>query len=588
MHTVLIIPKGGRDAPILLTRTPYGADSRTSRNASPRRAMVLPRGDQLFTDDGYIRVYQDIRGKYGSQGDFKVTRPLRGALNDTITDESTDAWDTIEWLIHHVPESNGRVGMMGSSYDGFTTAMALVAPHPALKVAAPLHPMIDGWMGDDWFHNGAFRQPTLGYLPFGTAAKGTGPSTVRGRWDEYEAYLRAGSASGWADHTGIAQLPYWKTLSSHPAYDRFWSEQALDKILGRQPLSVPTLWTAGFWDQEDIYGAIHAWAALEQQDEANDRNYLVIGPWRHSQSTGEGRTLGPFNWEGDTALQFRRDILKPFFDRYLKNDTSAATISPVTLYNSGDNRWERFNRWPLACQSGCAAPLRPLYLQPAFGLSFDEPSAKTGDGGFDSYISDPAKPVPFIPRPSRASDSDVWAPWLVSDQRSVADRPDVLTYVTPVLTEPLRISGTPAVDLWASTSGTDSDWVVKLIDVFPDEVPDQPQLGGYQLGVSMEIFRGRYRESFAQPRPLTSNVPLRYRFDLPSANHVFLPGHRIMVQIQSSWFPLYDRNPQRYVDNIFFAKPGDFRRAEQRVFRLKGQASSILLPVVADSPRAEP
>ena len=579
LFTVIVVPKRAHNAPILFTRTPYDAAGRATRSDSPNMLSALPQGDEVFVADGYIRVFQDIRGKYGSEGEYFMTRPLRGPLNSSLTDESTDAYDTIEWLVKNLPESNRKVGMLGSSYEGFTVVMALVNPHPALKVAAPESPMVDGWMGDDWFHFGAFRQPNLDYFTGQSVARTHGSSIVRRGYEDYDNFLRAGSAGDFAKAGGLDQIPWWRKTTEHAAYDSFWQEQALDKTMAAQALKVPTMWLQGLWDQEDMWGAIHSYLAVEPKDRDNDMNYLVMGPWRHSGVNYDGSSLGRLKWDGDTALQFRRDVLKPFFDQYLKDGGSKADTPPVFIYNTGENRWDRFKSWPLACDSGCPNKMKPLYLASGFSLSFSAP-ADTRGTGFDEYISDPAKPVPFYPRPIRFADGDSWHRWLVMDQRSAADRPDVLVYATPPLTEPLRISGAPVVNLVASTSGSDSDWVVKLIDVFPDEVPSQPEMGGYQLAIGMDIFRGRYREGFATPKALTPNAPLAYKFILPTANHVFLPGHRIMVQIQSSWFPLYDRNPQTFVTNIFFARPEEYVKATQRVYHTKSEASFIDLPVV--------
>jgi putative CocE/NonD family hydrolase len=586
LHTVIVIPRGASHAPVILTRTPYNAAGRAEREASPHMLGTLPQGDEVFVRDGYIRVFQDVRGKYGSEGEYWMTRPLRGPLNSTSTDESTDAYDTIDWLVKNVPESNGKVGMLGSSYEGFTVVMALVNPHPALKVAAPMSPMVDGWMGDDWFHFGAFRQVNLDYFTEQTAAKGEGHSIVRQGYDDYENFLRAGSAGNFAKAAGLDQLPWWRKMAEHPAYDSFWRLQALDKTMAAQPLKVPTMWIQGLWDQEDMWGAIHSYLAVEPKDHNNNMNFLVMGPWRHSGVNYDGYSLGPLRWEGDTALQFRRDVLKPFFDQYLKDGAPKADTPPVLIYDTGENHWDRLKSWPLACDSGCPAKSKPLYLSAGFGLSFAAPEGPAerdakAPKGYDEYVSDPAKPVPYQPRPVRFADTDAWRRWLLMDQRSVVDRPDVLAYVTPPLTEPVRISGAPVVNLVASTSGTDSDWVVKLIDVYPGEVPSQPEMGGYQLNISMDIFRGRYRESFETPKAIAPNTPLTYKFTLPMANHVFLPGHRIMVQIQSSWFPLYDRNPQKFVPNIFFAKPEDYVTATQRIYRAPGAASFINLPVIS-------
>ncbi|UYC10600.1 CocE/NonD family hydrolase [Xanthomonas sp. CFBP 8445] len=577
LHTVIVLPKGAHGAPILLTRTPYDASGRASRLASPHMRDLLPQGDEVFVDGGYIRVFQDIRGKYGSEGDYVVTRPLRGPLNPTKVDHATDAWDTIDWLVKHVPESNGKVGMIGSSYEGFTVVMALADPHPALKVAAPESPMIDGWMGDDWLNYGAFRQVNLDYFTGQTTRRGKGEGIPRQGYDDYSNFLRAGSAGDYAKAAGLEQLPWWRKLTEHPAYDAFWQEQALDRVMARTPLKVPTMWLQGLWDQEDMWGAIHSYEAMEPRDTGNDKNYLVMGPWRHSQVNYEGASLGALQFDGDTALQFRRDVLKPFFDQYLVDGAPKADTPPVLIYDTGANHWDRLQRWPLSCAQGCPAQSKPLYLQAGGRVSFEAP--KAGQGEYTEYVSDPAKPVPFVPRPVVFGDRDMWTTWLVHDQRFVDGRPDVLTFVSEPLQAPLRIAGAPEVHLQASTSGSDSDWVVKLIDVYPDQMASEPKLGGYELPVSLAIFRGRYRESFEHPAPLTPNQPLAYRFGLPTANHTFERGHRIMVQVQSTLFPLYDRNPQTYVPNIYFAKPGDYQKATQRIWHTPQQASYIALPV---------
>jgi len=576
LHTVIVVPKGAKDAPILLTRTPYNASNRANRSNSTHMVAVLQVADEVFVGAGYIRVYQDLRGKYKSEGEYVMTRPVRGPLNPTSVDHSTDAYDTIDWLVKNTPESNGRVGMIGSSYEGFTVVMALLEPHPALKAAVPESPMVDGWMGDDWFHYGAFRQTNLDYTSSQTMKKDEGEEVVRDAYDDYEAFRRAGSAGDYIRAHGLDQLPWVKKMMNHPAYDAFWQGQALDKLVAGRPSQVPTMWLQGLWDQEDMWGAIHCYLALKAKGQA-DHNYLVMGPWRHSQVNAEGYGLGPLKWDGDTTAQFRRDVLLPFFNQYLRSGAAKADTPPVLIYNTGENHWDRLRTWPLACETGCTAPLKPLYLEPNFGLGFDRPN--TAASG-DSYVSDPAKPVPYLPRPVRFADSNRWRTWLVSDQRSVADRPDVLVYQTPVLAAPVRISGAPMADLYASTTGTDADWVVKLIDVYPDEVPSQPEMGGYELAVSMDIFRGRYRQSFESPSPIPAGKTEQYRFTLPTTNHVFLPGHRIMVQIQSSWFPLYDRNPQKYVPNIFLAHAADFQRATETVMVAGEQPSAILLPLV--------
>jgi uncharacterized protein len=580
LRTVIMIPKGVSRAPIILTRTPYDASKRVQRSVSPYLFSSLPQGDEQFSSDGYIRVFQDVRGKYGSQGDYVMTRPLRGPLNDSKVDHSTDAYDTIDWLVKNVHESNGNVGMIGSSYEGFTVLMALVHPHPALKVAVPMSPMVDGWKGDDWFHNGAFRQTNLDYIYSQTTEQGEGKHIARANYDDYTNFLRAGSTADFAKRYGFDQLGYWKKLSEHPAYDAYWQGQALDVILAKDAPTVPTMIVASLWDQEDMYGAIHTYEAMKPKDSAGDKVFLTLGPWRHSGVNYEGAMIGPLKLAGDTAMQFRRDVMKPFLDAHLKDNAPAANTPAVFAYETGTNTWRRLQRWPLACESGCAATMRNLYLKSNSSVSFEPPAAN--DTAYDEYVSDPAKPVPYLPRPVRFEDGDAWRRWLVTDQRFVDGRQDILSYSTEPLTAPLKISGAPIANLFASTSGSDSDWVVKLIDVYPDQVPSQPEMGGYELGIAMDIFRGRYRDSLEHPSAIPADKVEKYRFELPNANHVFLPGHRIMVQIQSSWFPLYDRNPQTFVDNIFFATPGDYRKATQRVYRSGASATSIELPVVAD------
>ncbi|HEY2753383.1 CocE/NonD family hydrolase [Phenylobacterium sp.] len=578
LYTVIVMAKGTHDAPILLTRTPYNAKGRAERFSSPHIVAELAQMDEPFVTDGYIRVYQDIRGKYGSEGDYVATRPLVGPLNATKVDHSTDAWDTIDWLVKNTPETNGRVGMIGSSYDGFTTVMGLINPHPALKAAAPQSAMVDGWMGDDWFHYGAFRQTNLDYFTRQMSARGEGKPVPRESFDDYTNFLRAGSAGDYARAAGLDQIPYYRKVTEHPSYDAFWSRQALDRILAAQPLKVPTMWIGALWDQEDMWGTIHAYMATEPKDVNNDMNYLVLGPWRHSGVNYEQRQLNAVKLPGDTATEFRMKVLKPFLDAHLKTNAPKADIPPVFIFETGSMEWRRLAKWPLACEAGCPARMKTLYLEPGLGLGFAAPAAS--GQVFDEYVSDPAKPVPYVHRPVRSDDGDQWRYWLTTDQRHVDGRPDVLTYMTEPLSAPLQISGAPIVNLFASTTGTDSDWVVKLIDVYPDTVPSQVELGGYELPIAMDIFRGRYRESFETPKAIVPGQVEKYRFVLPTANHVFLPGHRVMVQIQSSWFPLYDRNPQTFTPNIFFARPADYAKATQRVFHAGAQATNIELPVV--------
>jgi len=583
LKTVILVPKRAKGAPILLTRTPYNADKYVSAYASPHMSMVLG-GDnvtEIIIEDGYIRVFQDIRGKYGSEGDYVMTRPLSGPQNSTPVDHATDTWDTIDWLVKNIPETNGRVGIIGTSYNGFLSLMALVNPHPALKAAVPINPMVDGWMGDDWFHHGAFRQVNLSYIYNQQATRATEERWWTGTYDEYDMYMRAGSAGELGRSRGLEQTGFWRKILAHPSYDTYWSEQAMDRVLAAQPLKTPVMLIHGLWDQEDIYGAPAVYKALEPKDKANDMVFLVLGPWFHGQVSRDGNNLGAIRFNFDTALAFRREVLRPFLASRLKDGAGKAATPPVYAFETGTSRWLSLDSWPSGGRDKGAVHARPLYLKAGLKLDFNAPSA--GDAEFDEYVSDPAKPVPYRARPIVPGNYDngqAWSRWLTDDQRMASGRPDVLAYVSEVLTEPLKISGEPVVNLTASTSGTDSDWVVKLIDLYPDEVYGQPEMGGYQLMVAADIFRGRYRESYEKPTAITPDKPLAFRFALPTANHVFLPGHRIMVQVQSSWFPLYDRNPQTFVPSIFQARPEDYRKAVQRVYHAPGQASNIELPVV--------
>jgi len=584
LHTIVLVPKGARNAPILLTRTPYNANDLTGYAHSAHLAPMLAGYDnalEVIIEGGYIRVVQDIRGKYGSEGDYVMNRPLRGPQNPTPVDHATDTYDTIDWLVKNTPESNGKVGILGISYDGFLPLMALVNPHPALKVSVPMNPMVDGWIGDDWFHNGAFRQQNMPYIYEQAGTRANDEKWWTSHFDDYDMFMQAGSAGDLGRRRGLEQVGFWRKILEHPAYDAFWRDQAVDKQLAALPLTVPIMLVHSLWDQEDIYGALAVYKAIKPKDSANDKVFLVMGPWHHGQEIEDGSTLGVLKFNSDTALYFRREILRPFLDQYLKDGAPKADLSPVVAFETGTNAWRRLPAWPSGCASGCTLRPTPLYLGARSSAGFATPAA--GDEGFDEYVSDPAKPVPFRARPIQPVGYDrgfTWSQWLVDDQREASGRPDVLTYTSEVLRAPVKISGQPMTNLIASTTGTDADWVVKLIDVYPDEVAGQPALGGYELMVSADIFRGRYRESFERAQAIVPNRPVPYRFALPAANHVFLPGHRIMVQVQSSWFPLYDRNPQTFVPSIFRATAADYKKATHRIYRSPGQASFIELPVV--------
>ena len=584
LQTVILIPHGARRAPILLSRTPYGASARIAGHSSAHLSELMANNDvadAAVLNGGYIRVVQDVRGKHGSEGDYVMTRPLRGPLNPTEVDHSTDTYDTIDWLVKNLPESNGKVGILGISYDGFTSLMALVNPHPALRAAVPINAMVDGWRGDDWFHNGAFRQSSLTYAHDQEASRGSDIHWWSDHYDDYDTWLSAGSAGEMAKLHGLEQVGFAGKLMNHPAYDDFWQGQALDKILAAQGITVPTMLVHSLWDQEDIYGNMALYRALQAQQADTSNLFLVIGPWFHHQQRLDGSAVGAIRFGSDTAEYFRNQLLRPFFDHYLKDEAPPLGVAPVTAFKTGGNRWLSLQTWPSGCRNGCSIEPQHLVLHTGGGLSLG--GAAGGAAAFDTYVSDPAKPVPYLPRPIHIDGPDgesSWQTWLVSDQRDAASRTDVLSFSTAALTAPLKISGEPIANLTAATSGTDGDFVVKLIDVYPDEVGRDPKMGGYQLMVAADIFRGRYRNSLSNPQPIPADQKQLYRFALPTCNHVFLPGHKIMVQVQSSWFPLYDRNPQTYVDNIFFAKPADYKKATIKIYDAGANASFVELPVV--------
>jgi putative CocE/NonD family hydrolase len=580
LHTVILVPRNAHHAPILLTRTPYDATELTSYNHSGHLIASLDgydNADDLIVDAGYIRVVQDVRGKYKSEGDYVMNRPLIGPLNDTKVDHTTDTYDTIEWLIHNIPETNGRVGTIGISYDGFTTLMSLIHPHPALKVAVPMNPMVDGWIGDDWFHRGAFRQlGSLNYIYEQEATRANDEKWWTDHYDDYDAFMEIGSAGAMAATHGEEQVGFYNKLTQHTTYDEFWKDQAMDKLLAKEPLTVPTMLVHSLWDQEDIYGAPAVYKALHAKNALSGKLYLVLGPWHHGQEIDADTTLGDIGFGSDTGLYFRHHILRPFLDHYLKDGAPPMDVAQVNAFESGTNHWLRLRSWPQGCESDCPITPTAMHLLPGGTLSS---GAVKNPNAASTYTSDPAKPVPFIQRPIHLladGEGMLWRNWLASDQREASTRPDVLTFETDRLTAPVKISGEPTAKLVASITGTDVDFVVKVIDVYPDEVAQKPELGGYQLMVSADILRGRFRNAFDKPEPVPADTKQNYNFSLPNANHVFLPGHRIMVQVQSTWFPLYDRNPQTFVDNIFFAKPTDYHPIGVTIFA----DSTVELPIV--------
>ena len=549
--------------PILLIRTPYG----TGQLNPGRLAALLPE----LTADGYIIVSQDIRGRFKSEGTFVMLRQPRDPRDSKAIDESTDTYDTIEWLLKNVPNNNGRVGMAGTSYGAWLTVMGMLDPHPALQAAVPQASPADMWIGDDFHHNGAFRLSYgLEYSYMMESSKEISDvSAIIDRFDAYEWYLNLGPLSNVNAKYFHNKLPTWNDFVNHPDYDAFWKRQAFAPWLNR--VTVPTLNVAGWWDQEDFYGPIKIYELLERHDSAN-KNFLVVGPWNHGGwSRGEGKKLGRIDFGSATASYYRRDVLARFLSYHLKGKGSLDLPEALT-FRTGANEWVRHDSWPPKRN----VTARRLYFQAGEKLSFDPPATARADA-FDSYISDPAKPVPYRPRPIEVRSG--WTTWLVEDQRFVDHRPDVLTWVTDPLEDDVVVSGKIVANVFASTTGTDSDWIVKLIDVYPEKYQPDPKMSGYQLMIAGDVLRGRYRNSLEKPEPIVPESVTRYEIGFPANDHAFLKGHRIMVQVQSSWFPVIDRNPQRFVQNIFLAKESDFHRATQRVYRSGKHASYIAMPV---------
>lgn len=575
LNTHIFRPVGQKTSlPIMLERTPYQAPTGEAWAQGKYKSLAA---------DGYIFVIQDIRGRYKSEGDFVMQRSPVSLLTESrdpkIVDEVTDAWDTIDWLVRNVGQNNGRVGIIGISYPGWTAGMATLAPHPALKAASPQASPTDMFLGDDFHHNGAFR---LSYgFEYATRME-TGREQARFSFDSldtYDWYLRLGALSNVNSKYLQGKIPTWNDFVDHPNYDRFWQEQAMAGYL--KSVKVPMLIVAGWWDQEDFYGPLKMYETLEPHDgkDREGQNFFVAGPWNHGGwARGEGSSLGRIRFDSNTAQYYREKIEAPWFAYYLK-DKGTQVIREAITFQTGANEWKSYDQWPPVGSTS----ERRLYLHANGRLSFDAP---TGTGQlYDEYISDPAKPVPYRPRPIEPTYNPAsqggsgWGTWLVEDQRFVDGRPDVLSWTTEALTEDVVLTGRILANLFASTSGSDSDWIVKLIDVYPNEYPAEPRMGGYQLMVANEVFRGRFRESFVSPRAVTPDKIESYRIDLHHLDHRFRKGHRIMVQIQSTWFPVIDRNPQRYVENIFKARQSDYVKARQRIFRSRTYPTHLLVPV---------
>jgi len=559
--------------PILFRRTPYGIDGAERAFDGPYKELA---------DDNYIFVFQDIRGRFKSEGQFVMQRPARSPAqrkDPKAIDEATDAYDTIDWLVKNVPQNNGRVGMLGVSYDGWTTAMALTDPHPALRAASPQASPSDMWLGDDFHHNGAFR---LSY-GFEYAAMMEAGKDVENfnfdKYDTYEWYLKLGPLSNVNAKYLHGKIPTWNDYVAHPNYDNFWQVQTLIPALTQ--VTVPTLNVAGWWDQEDFYGPVQIYERLEKFDRDN-KNFLVVGPWNHGGwNAPSGQKLGNVDFGSPTSKYFRDSIQAPFFAFYLKDRGNLHQPEAIT-FEGGSNQWKRYDSWPPKAN----VTARSLFFRDSGGLSFDAPVVQQGAPTYDAYVADPAHPVPYRHRPIQATydpRGSGWYTWLTEDQRFVDRRPDVLSWETPVLTEDVTIAGDITADLFAATSGSDADWIVKLIDVYPESMPNDPKMGGYEFMVSNEVLRGRYRASYEHPQAITPNRTTEFKYSLHTQSYRFQKGHRIMVQVQSSWFPIIDRNPQTYVPNIFEAKASDYKTATIKVYRTPQAASHIVLPVINEN-----
>ncbi|MGC2617795.1 MAG: CocE/NonD family hydrolase [Acidobacteriaceae bacterium] len=570
LHAIILRPKDTKaPLPFLMQRTPYGVDGSSSDSINGEYTELAR--------SGYIFVMEDIRGRYKSEGTFVMMRPLADHHDPHAIDESTDTYDTVAWLLTHVRNNNGRVGVVGVSYPGFLAAEAGIDPHPAVRAISPQAPMTDVWLGDDFFHNGAFRQ-TYGYDYVLGMESSKENAFAPMKEDAYTFFLNAGSFAAAGKGT-VDDLPTGKAFLAHPAYDDFWRSRAVQDHL--TTVAVPTLEVGGWWDQEDLWGPQAEYAALEPHNQPADpahRVYMVLGPWRHGSWVATQRHLGPLDFGESVGDEFRSRIEAPFFAYYLK-DQPGFSVENTATYQTGTDRWMHYAEWPPKNVSN-----HDLYLDADGTLSFARPA---DPHAFKAWTADPANPIPYRERPIQATyaPGSHWYTWLVQDQRFAAERSDVATFSTPPLDHDVTVTGNVVADLIAATSGTDSDWIVKLIDVFPDQpTPDancgltcltidpaaqpwsKPDPSGYQLMIADEIFRGRYRTSFSQPEPIPANTPEEYKFSLHAADHVFLKGHRIMVQVQSSWFPLYDRNPQTFVPSIMTAQPSDYKASEQRIY----------------------
>ncbi len=569
LHAVILKPSDiAVPLPFLLERTPYGAGRYD-------RAMAFAARPELARS-GYIFVIEDIRGRYKSQGNFIMMRPLVNHQNATAIDESTDTYDTVVWLLKNVSGNNGRVGVVGTSYDGFLSMMAGIDPHPAVKAISPQAPMIDVWIGDDFFHNGAFRQ-SYGY-DYVKGLESTKEETdvsygedKNGKpMDGFDYFLERGDFAQDVKQSGAKVLPTWKLFLEHPPYDSTWSGRAVEYALNS--VTVPTLSVGGYYDQEDMWGPQEEYAKLEPHDE-NHENYLVLGPWRHGSWSQSSRRLGSLNYGEPIGKEFRQRIEAKFFAHYLK-DEPGFDLQNTASFQTGSNTWKYYAKFPPP-----QSQPKNLHLAGDGALAWSANNVQAQVAA--SYLSDPADPVPYRHRPIQPtySEGSQWYNWLTEDQRFVTSRKDVAVWKLPTLTGDLALTGEVVADIFAATTGTDNDMVVKLIDQYPDDDPD-PNMRGYQLLTNAEIFRGRYLSGYDHPTALAPGSIHEYKFSLHDVDHVFKAGHTLMVEIQSTWFPLYDRNPQTFVPNIMKAKAGDYKTATITIYSGPGHDSSLIVPVM--------
>jgi len=573
LFTIVYAPKDtSQKYPILLYRTPYSIRPYGKDRYRTRLGPSLE-----FDQDGYIFVFQDVRGKFKSEGEFQVIKPLiPEKKSPKDVDENTDTDDTIEWLLKNIPNHNGRVGQWGISYSGWETVMGMVDAHPALKASSPQASPSDMFIGDDWHHNGAFRlMYAFSWLSGNARIRGEPTERRSGRFDYgtpwgYKFFLEIGTISRIDELYFHNQVPAWNEFMEHGTYDEYWQRQnALQHL---KNIKHPVLNVAGWFDAEDFYGPMSIYYTIEKENPDN-KSTLVVGPWLHGGwRSMDGDHLGCIDFGSKTSKYFQKEIQFPFFNYYLK-DKGDWKASEAVVFETGINIWKTYDQWP---PKGIVPS--KLYFHPGGKLSFTPPEENTSEA-YDSYISDPDKPVPFSAE-IRTRQGHLW---MIEDQRFVATRPDVLVYQTDVLTEDVTIAGPIIASLQVSTTGTDSDWIVKLIDIYPGNAPDtgycNVRMGDFQMLLAGEIFRAKFRSSFTKPEPMVPNKVTKIEFDLRDKYHTFRKGHRIMVQVHSTWFPVYDRNPQKFV-NIYHAKPPDFQKATQKVYRLAKYPSHLILGIL--------